>query len=176
MANITGFRASLPSGGVRPNQFRVDLQFPTFVANGAAASALGQFHCKAASLPASTVAPVPVFYNGRSINVAGEREFQPWQITVYNENFAVRDAFERWSHGINNISDNSGIIQPSQYQVDLFVTHLDRNGAELKKIKIVDAMPIEISPIELDWEQNNVVEVFQVVFAYNYFESSGVNG
>ena len=175
MSNITGFRASIASGGARPNQFRVDLQFPGFVSGGGVASALGQFHCKAASLPASTVAPVPVFYNGRSINVAGEREFQPWQITVYNENFAVRDAFERWSHGINNISNNSGIIQPALYQTDLFVTQLDRNGTELKKIKIVDAMPIEIAPIELDWEANNTIEVFQVVFAYNYFESSNVN-
>jgi hypothetical protein len=29
MANINGFRASLTNGLVRPNQFRVDLNFPT---------------------------------------------------------------------------------------------------------------------------------------------------
>jgi hypothetical protein len=70
MADISGFRASISQGLLRPNQFRVELNFPTFVTNGTTASFLGQFHCKAASLPASTVAPVPVYYLGRSITVA----------------------------------------------------------------------------------------------------------
>ncbi len=175
MANISGFRASLPNGGVRPNSFTVQLQFPGFVSDGTNASALGQFHCKATSLPASTVAPIPVFYQGRSINVAGEREFQPWSVTVYNEDFRIRDALERWSNGFNNISNNSGIIQPVLYQTDLFVNQTDRNGAILKSVRIVDAMPIEVGPIELDWEANNQIESFQVVFAYNYYTSSGVN-
>lgn len=175
MPNITGFRASLPNGGARPNSFTVNLQFPGFVSDGTNASLLGQFHCKATSLPASTVAPIPVFYQGRSINVAGEREFQPWSVTIYNEDFRIRDALENWSNGINNISDNSGIIQPVIYQTDMFVNQTDRNGIVLKSIQIVDAMPIEVGPIELDWENNNSIEVFQVVFAYNYYKSSGVN-
>jgi hypothetical protein len=175
MANINSFRASVSQGLVRPNQFRVDLVFPSFVSGGTAASALGQFHCKAASLPASTVSPVPVFYQGRSINVAGEREFQPWSITVYNENFAIRDAFERWSNGFNNISNNSGYIQPAIYTTDMFVKQLDRNANVLKEAKIVNAFPVEIGPIQLDWEANNQIEMFEVTMVYDYYESSGVN-
>jgi T4-like virus tail tube protein gp19 len=175
MANITGFKASMVNGLVRPNNFQVDLTFPSFVTGGTAASILGQFHCKAASLPASTVQPVPVYYQGRSINVAGERDFQPWSIMVYTENFAIRDAFERWSNGINNLSNNSGIIQPALYQTDMYVKQLERNGSTLKEIKLIDAMPVEIGPIQLDWEANNQVEVFEVTFVYNYYESSGVN-
>lgn len=173
--NITGFKAALTTGGVRPNSFLVKLQFPGFVTNGTSASLLGAFMCKGASLPASTVAPIPVFYNGRAINVAGEREFQPWTVTVYNENFLIRDAFERWSNGFNNISNNSGLTPPLLYQTDLAVFQTDRNSIPLKTVEIIDAFPIEISPIELDWEANNQIEVFQVTFAYNYYKSSGVN-
>lgn len=175
MADITGFRASITNGLVRSNQFRVELNFPNFVQNGTAASFLGQFHCRSASLPSSSVSPIPVYYQGRSINVAGERDFQPWQVTIYNENFLVKDALTRWSHGINNISNNTGIIQPAAYQADLIIHQLTRNGDIIKSVKLIDAMPINVSAIELDFEANNAVQMYQAVFVYNYFEETGVN-
>jgi hypothetical protein len=49
---------------------------------------------------------------GRPINLGGEREFQPWTVQVYNENFLIRDALVRWSNGFNNIADNSGETSP----------------------------------------------------------------
>lgn len=175
MANIAGFRSTLKTGLVRPNTFRVDLTFPAYVTNGIEASELGQFHCKSASLPESIVAPVPVFYQGRSINVAGEREFQPWSIAVYNEDFKIRDAFEKWMHGINNLQDNTGIVAPAQYQSDLFVNQLNRAGEVMKTYRLMNAMPIQISPIQLDFEANNQVEIFEVTFVYDYYESSNIN-
>lgn len=175
MADIAGFRASVISGLVRPNTFRVELNFPSFVSGSTPAAVLGQFHCKAAQLPASTFNPIPVFYQGRSINVAGERQFDPWTVIVYNENFIIRDAMQRWSHGINNISNNTGVIQPALYQTDILVKQLGRNGDVLKTIKLVDAMPIQVSPIELDFENNAQVEIFSCTFVYNYFEESNVN-
>lgn len=175
MADLAGFRASIANGLVRSNQFRVELNFPSFVQNGAAASFLGQFHCRSASLPASSVAPVQVFYQGRAINVAGERDFQPWSVQVYNENFLVKDALTRWSNGINNISNNTGIIQPAAYQADITIHQLSRNGDILKTVKLIDAMPITVGQIELDFEMNNSVQTFPVQFVYNYFEESAVN-
>jgi hypothetical protein len=175
MADITGFRASISQGLLRPNQFRVELNFPTFVTGGTNAAFLGQFHCKAASLPSSIVAPVPVFYLGRAINVAGERDFQPWQVMVYNENFQVKDALTRWSNGINNITNNTGIVQPAAYQTDITIRQLSRNGDIVKSVKLVDAMPVEVGPVELDYAANNAVQMFSCTFVYNYFEETGVN-
>jgi hypothetical protein len=56
------------------------------------------------------------------------------------------------------------------------VTQLDRNGTELKTVRLVDAMPIDIGAIELDWENNNQVEVFQCTFVYNWFEDADITG
>jgi hypothetical protein len=177
MANINGFRASLTNGLVRPNQFRVDLNFPAnLVPGGATAASLGRFHVKSAQVPSSAVSPIPVFYMGRQINVAGEREFQPWTVSVYNENFMIRDALVRWSNGFNNIADNSGEIRPAFYQTDISFVQLDRNGRELKQWKLVDCMPVDVGGIELDWEANNQVEIFPVTFVYNWFEESQITG
>jgi len=34
---------------------------------------------------------------------------------------------------------------------------------------------MEIGALELDYEANNVVQMFPVTFVYNYFEETGVN-
>ena len=173
--NLTAFRASLINGGVRPNQFEVSLNFPAIVAAGGLSSQLGLFHCNAASLPASTFTPIDVFYQGRPIKVAGEREFAPWTVRVINENFIIRDTLSKWSNSINNLKENSGVLQPAVYQADMQVVQLDRNGNEMKVITLVDAMPVVVGDIQLAWEQNNEIEMFDVTFVYNYFTESGVN-
>ena len=35
---------------------------------------------------------------------------------------------ERWMNGMNNMTDNEGLTNPANYQVDVKVDHLDRNG------------------------------------------------
>jgi hypothetical protein len=175
MADITGFRASIGTGLVRANQFRVTIKFPAIMAGFENISALGQFHVRAANLPSSTIASVPVYFQGRAVHVAGEREFQPWAVSVYNENFALRDALMTWSHRINNIHNNTGVITVADYQADLFVEQLDRNGRVLKTVTIHHAMPVEIGEIALDFQDNNSVEMFGCQFVYNYFTDSAVN-
>ena len=94
MANIDSFKANLLGGGARANQFFVQLSFPQYVAAGPALSAKGQFVCKGAQLPASTIDNTPVNFRGRQVNLAGERTFENWQVTVYNDtNFNIRNAF-----------------------------------------------------------------------------------
>lgn len=174
IGKLTAFRASLVNGGIRPNQFEVELHFPALIGGNGLTSLQALFHCQAASLPASTFAPVPVFYQGRAIKVAGEREFAPWTVRIINENFAIRDTLSRWSNVINSYSQNSGVIQPALYQTDMTVRQLDRNGLVLKEIYIRDAMPISVGEIGLAWDANNQIEVFDVTFEYNYFDETNV--
>ena len=174
LGNLTAFRASLLNGGVRPNQFEVSLNFPAIVSGGAASTLLGKFHCNAASLPASTFSPIDVFYQGRAIRVAGEREFAPWTVRIINEDFAIRDSLSRWSNSINTLSNNMGVLQPLLYQTDLEIDQLDRNGVSIKRITLVDAMPISVGEIGLSWDQNNQLKMFDVTFVYNYFKESNI--
>jgi len=172
MANIADFKAQMLGGGARPNQFRVNLTFPNYVTLGAIAGTRGQFLCKAAQLPASTIENIPVLYRGRPVNFAGERTFQPWTVTVYNDtSFGIRNALEQWQSGIQNYDATEGRTNPTDYQVDLTVEQLDRNGATIKTYKFYDAMPTNISAIALDYEQQNAIEQFDVEFTYNYFTS-----
>jgi hypothetical protein len=173
MANIADFKAQMLGGGARPNQFRVELSFPSYVTLGVVAGARAQFLCKAAQLPASTIDTLPVLYRGRPVNFAGERTFQPWTVTIYNDtSFGIRNALEQWQSGIQNYNTTNGRTNPTDYQVDLNVHQLDRNGAIIKSYKFVDAFPTAISAVALDYEQQNAIEQFDVEFQYNFFTSA----
>lgn len=173
MANIADFKAQMIGGGARPNQFRVELTFPNYVTLGVVAGQRAQFLCKAAQLPASTVENLPVLYRGRPINFAGERTFQPWTVSIYNDTtFGIRNALEQWQSGIQNYNTTNGRTNPTDYQVDLLVHQLDRNGATIKTYKFVDAYPTAISAIGLDYEQQNAIEQFDVEFTFNFFTSN----
>lgn len=173
MANIADFKAQMIGGGARPNQFRVELTFPSYVTLGIVAGQRAQFLCKAAQLPASTIETIPVLYRGRPVNFAGERTFQPWTVSIYNDTtFGIRNALEQWQSGIQNYNTTRGRVNPTDYQVDLTVHQLDRNGATIKTYKFVDAFPTNISAIGLDYEQQNAIEQFDVEFQYNFFTSN----
>jgi hypothetical protein len=94
-------------------------------------------------------------------------------VSVYNDTtFAVRNALERWSDGIMNHTATNGRTNPGDYQVDLLVTQLDRNGAAIKSYTFRDAYPTVISPIQLDYETNNVIEMFDIEWTYNFWTSN----
>lgn len=172
MANISDFKAQLIGGGARANQFRVELSFPSYVTAGPVVGLRAQFMCKAAQLPASTIENIPLQYRGRAVNIAGERTFAPWTISIYNDvDFGIRNAMEQWSNGIQNLSNTNGRTNPRDYQVDLQVHQLDRNGSIVKTYKFVDAFPIEVGAIALDFDTSNTVETFDVTFQYNYWTS-----
>ena len=79
---------------------------------------------------------------------------------------------ERWQNGINNMSDNEGLSNPVDYQVDAFVDQLDRNGNTLKSYTLRGAYPVDIAAIDLNFATNDEVETFGVTFQYQYFETN----
>ena len=152
MANINDFKAKLAGGGARANQFKVTMPFPGYAQVGGEIEDLA-FLCTTAQIPAMNVGLVNVPFRGRQIKIAGDRTFADWSITVLNDtNFKLRNAFERWQNGINNMTDNEGLSNPVDYQVDAFLDQLDRNGNTLKSYTLRGAFPTEVAAIDLNFE------------------------
>ena len=171
MPNINDFKSRLRGGGARANQFKVTLPFPGYAAVGGETSDMA-FLCTATSTPASNVAEVAVPFRGRSLYVAGARTFDTWTTTVLNDtDFKIYRAVERWLNGINNMTDNEGIANPADYQVDAFVDHLDRNGTTLKSWTFRGLFPTALPGIALNYGTNDAVETFDVTWRYQYFET-----
>ena len=171
--NVERFKAELTNGGARPNQFAVQLTFPNYVASRSAAVTKSPFLVTASELPGQAIGVTPVYYRGRLIKMAGDREFGPFTCTVINDsNFTIRTALEQWLNGIENVANKTGVLQPAAYQTDMFVTQLDRNGAILKQYKLLGAFPTDVSAVGLDFGTNDAMSSFQVSFQYQSFEFS----
>lgn len=171
MANVDNFKSKLIGGGARANLFKVIINNPPVGAG--LDTELLSFTCKGAQLPASVVAQIDVPFRGRQLKVAGDRTFENWTITAYNEDSNdVRSAFESWMNTINQHVNNEGAKSPASYQADLIVQQLDRENVVTKEYAIRGAFPVNVSAIELSYDANDAIEEFTVEFAYQYWESN----
>ena len=173
MAKIDDFKANLIGGGARANQFKVTLTPPSEITTGLDVRRTS-FLVTASNLPASTLGEIPVPFRGRTIYVSGDRPApETWTITFMNDtDFMIRNAMESWQNGINNMSDGEGLTNPADYQVDIFVDQLDRNGATLKSYTLRGCYPESIADIELTYGQATDIESFNVIWQYQFFESN----
>ena len=139
--------------------------------NAADASAFGTFLVKAANIPASTVGVVEVPYRGRMLKIAGDRTFEPWTVTVLNDqSFKFRAFFESWSSNIQALQQNfQNANTIADYQAMAKVRQMDRKGGVIRTYKFEGIWPSNISAIDLDWGNNDTPEEYTVEFQVQYW-------
>jgi len=166
---VDDFKSKLVGGGARPNLFKATVNFPAFAGGEVE---LTSFLIKGAQLPASTIGTINVPFRGRQVLIAGDRTFEPWTITVINDtDFAIRRAFERWMNAMNEHRNNTGLTNPIDYQADMSVAQLDKNGSELKVYNFRGTFPTAVSAIDVSYESSDAIEEFTVELQVQYWES-----
>ena len=175
----------------RPNLFAVDLDFPqavkdqtSFKGNAGGSyvtdsDKLGKFMVRAAQLPASTVGVVEVPFRGRMLKIAGDRTFEPWTITVMNDqDHRLRSAFETWIGLIQETDVNFQTLGVDNGNDTVYKTMKVRQlsrGDKQGKIVQYDfkhAYPSAISAIDLDWGSNDAIQEFTAEFQISHWTES----
>ena len=171
LRTISNFKSKLTGGGARSNLFEVVLTFPDTAQPDSAVLEKARFLVKAANLPASNVSPIEVPFRGRILKIAGDRTFDSWTVTVINDtDFSIRSAFEKWQNTINRLSDNTGLVNPADYQADAYIYQLDRDGSTLRSYRFYDTFPTQVGPIELSYDAQGIQE-FTVELQVQYYEA-----
>ena len=171
LRTISNFKSKLTGGGARANLFEVVLTFPDTSQPDSAVLEKARFLVKGANLPASNVAQIDIPFRGRILKIAGDRTFDTWTVTVINDtDFAIRSAFENWMNVINRLSDNTGLVNPADYQADAYVYQLDRDGSSLRSYRFYDTFPTQVGPIELSYDAQGIQE-FTVELQVQYYEA-----
>ena len=167
---VDDFKAKLTGGGARPNLFKATINFPSYAGGD---SEFTSFMVKGAGLPASTIASIDVPFRGRQLKIAGDRTFENWTITVINDSeMRVRNSFETWLNGINEHVNNTGLQNPTDYQADMLIEQLGKDGSITKTYTIRGGYPINVSQVDLSYDTNDQIEEFTVEIAYQYWESN----
>ena len=87
----------------------------------------------------------------------------------------IRNAMERWQNGINDLANNPGVIDPADYQTDLFVEQLDRDDTVLKSYVFKNCWPTTVAAVALSSADATSLETFDVTWRFQHFEASGVS-
>ena len=162
--NINEMRSELVYGGARQNLFQVKIENPA----NSSAYLKTPFMVTASQIPESQLGIIPVYYFGRQMKLAGDRQFGDWTVTILNdEDFLVRNAMEEWSNRINRLERNVRDIR--RYKGTAEVTQFDKGGNPIRTYEFQGIFPSVISPIELDWSTTDQIEQFQVTFQYDYW-------
>ena len=80
------------------------------------------------------------------------------------------------NHPVGNIRAPAAGVIDGGYGSDARVVHFGKTGQVIKQYKLRGIWPLDISPIELDWGQNDTVEEFTVTLAVQYWEDQSLAG
>lgn len=138
---------------------------------------LSTFLVKAANLPASTIGVIEVPFRGRQLKIAGDRTFEPWTVTVMNdEAMQLRTKFEAWARAIQELSMNYQRADTiADYQATARVFHYDRQNGANGAYQFEGIWPSNISAIDLAWDSNDTAEEYTVEFQVQYWEPTTDN-
>lgn len=171
--NVNEIRSQLTLGGARNSLFQVTIQNP---ANGIADIKV-PFMVRATTVPASSIGLIEVPYFGRKVKMAGDRSFDPWSVTVINdEDFLVRNAMEQWVNQIQSAQGNlRGFTSASSsaYKAQAQVTQYSKTGVPIRTYTFNGIFPVVVSTIDLDWNAVDQIEEFSVTFQYDWWEVTG---
>jgi len=168
--------------GVKPNMFSVEIPFP----DGVGAPAINtDLLCKSAALPAAQLGVIEVPFRGRTIKIAGDRTFDTWTATFFNDKGMVtRSYFEKWLEQMNTHDGNTAPLftlnENTGYAKSIKVTQLQKDtsadGTALRTYTLYYAFPTSVSQIDLAYDANDQIEEFSVEFQYAWWSATKATG
>ena len=180
-SNVSSFIQRVGQG-VKPNMFMVDVNFPGSLGKSADDLETTNIMCKSAALPGSNLGVIEVPFRGRTVKIAGDRTFDTWTVTFFNDkDFKLRAFFEEWANKINTHEENtSELFVPNSstgYTADLKVKQLEKDdtttGSILRTYTLFYCFPTNVSQIDLAYDSNDQIEEFTVEWQYSYFKAEG---
>ncbi len=132
-----------------------------------------KFRCKSTNVPAMTVGVIEVGYQNRKIKMAGDRTYDDWTVTVYNDDGHLsREDFVDWQ----NLAAGTGTAitgqTPVDYKKDSTVKQFDRNGVETAEYSVKQIWPSSVGELSFDWDSNDELQTFEVTFSIDYVEKT----
>ena len=176
-SNVSEFLQTIGQG-VKPNMFLIDMQYPAALSKEGEDQNLSNLLCKSAALPGSNLGLIEVPFRGRTVKIAGDRTFDTWSATFFNDkDFKLRTFFEQWANSINTHEGNtSPLFTPNNstgYTADLGVKQLEKDssaeGSVLRSYNLKYAFPTNVSQIDIAYDSNDQIEEFSVEFQYSYW-------
>lgn len=173
---ISNFLSSFKGDAARPSRFDVEIPIPLKLVSYRNAAQKLTLRCDQAQFPSRTLMTT-------ERKIYGPAELHPYQ-SSYNQlelTFIVSDDmmekkfFDAWLDLINPRS-SFNIAYKNDYLSTVTINQYDLQNKLQYAISIIDAFPISVNQLDLDWSNEYGFHKLSVVFAYHYWERSGIQG
>ena len=134
------------------------------------------FRCERTTIPGRTVTSVDDTGSGPAIKIAQDVTYTDLEMTIIcSIDMQERYIFENWiniivghatlpSAGLVNFYENYALGN------SLKLTHTDDRGNYILTYELHDVYPTQISAMNLNWEENNTYQRFDVTLSYSYYK------
>ena len=164
------------NGGTRANRFIV---YPSWPSGISIPITDAQFKIVSASLPMATVNSISIPFRGRLINFAGDRQYSPWVVGIYDDGNSqnIWTALQRWKealdgHWTHRVANNDFTYRTLQttWRID----QLDVNANQvLRRIYLYKCWPSVIGEIGLNMGENDFVS-FSATLTFDNIKIEGI--
>lgn len=174
--NISKFRESIGTVA-RPNNWYAEIFFGagTLSLLGLSANVLMpnfSFRCERTTMPGKTVNTVDDVGVGPTLKIAQDMSYTDLDMTILcSTDMQERWVFESWMNVIvlRRGLGGAGLISYYEDYAEgnvLELNHLDDFGNIIMQYTLYDVYPIQISAMNLNWEENNTYQRFDVTLNY----------
>lgn len=175
MFSVSDFRSNVKI--VRPNLFKAEIYLPSII-TGYDTNKF-KFRCEATELPGRTIATTDSQSYGPTTKYAYEVTYNDINLQIIaSEDMAERKMFEQWMDKIvtpsnNGVGSSGGLIKyyESYAAGTLKISQLKDDGKAISTYTLNNAYPIQMSPMNLTWEESNSYQRFSVTMTYRYHTS-----
>jgi hypothetical protein len=139
------------------------------------------FLCDSASLPGVSWTTDEIRMPGY-----GNIEKRPYSsvLTFYNDSDGrVLRFFHQWMQSVYNFNENTNpnataknlfnntFAYPQEYYGNVEIYHFDDSGVNVINYTLIEAYPLRVDDVAVDWNQDSTLLKIPVVFAYTYWSS-----
>lgn len=166
---IQNFRSSFVDELARPSRFKVKIGIPPKL-NGIIDAQTLSLRCENASLPGRSISTADLRIYGPTEKFPYQSSYEDITLTfIVTGSMLEKTFFNTWMDYINP-TQNWNFEYKKNYVSDITITQYDISDNEVHNIKLIDAFPLSVNGMDLDWSNDNTYHKISVTFAYTYWE------
>ncbi len=165
--NVNEFKSRIGGRLASPANFRV--LFSGAILTGGADRMLALL-CNATQLPGRSFSTNEYATHGPIRKYPYQSVYDDVTFSFYcEESMGVSELFNEWQNYISDNNTTNDFSYYEDYVSDMIIEQFDASGNSTRSIKLIDAFPIMVSPMDLSWASQNEFMNLQVTFAFKYW-------
>ena len=171
--NIDEFRSRVGGALASPANFRVLFTGAIVDSDG---SRLLSLLCNQAQLPGRSFGTNEYTTHGPIRKMPYQSIYDDMVLSIYcKEDMGVKVLFQEWQNFIQDNNATNEFSYFDDYVSDIIIEQFDSKGKTTHSIKLIDAYPIMVAPLQLGWETVDSFHNLQVTMAYRYWREEPVS-